>query len=333
MKSKAVVASGPGQVAYREVESPAPGPQDVVVRVHRSWISNGTEGSYVRGERIGGDTPWRPGDPLPFPHIPYQKAGTVAQVGEKVTKFEVGDLVFASVCRVEGMFFPYAGHISPGVCHESQVWKLPAGADPEAFSGLVLTQVGYNVGTRPDIRPGDAVVVMGDGMVGHWSAQTLQHRGARVLLLGRHDDRLARFDLNEGDARVNTQNVDAVEAVTQWAPGGIQAIAHSAGSIESLTRLLPLLKRFGQIVSAGYLGTDAMIDIQSLRDRELSLHAVAGWSSERMAATLDLVAGGVLRTRHLITHRFPAEQAAEAFQLILEKRPGVLGVVLEWDGR
>jgi threonine dehydrogenase-like Zn-dependent dehydrogenase len=68
-----------------------------------------------------------------------------------------------------------------------------------------------------------------------------------------------------------------------------------------------------------------------MRDRELTLHAPAGWSQARMDATLQLLADGVLTTEHLITHRFPASRAAEAFELILSRSEPFLGVVLDWE--
>ena len=83
--------------------------------------------------------------------------------------------------KVEGMYRERAGQISPSIGGRDGIWKLPGGLDPLAFSGLVLTQVGYNVGTRPRIEIGDGAIVIGDGLVGQWSAQTLAWRGARVL--------------------------------------------------------------------------------------------------------------------------------------------------------
>src|SRR4051794_16397486 len=81
MKARAAVAVAPWKVEFLPVEVPEPGDEDVVVRVTHSWISNGTEGSFVRGERIGGDTPRKEADPLPFPHVPgYQKVGVVEAV-------------------------------------------------------------------------------------------------------------------------------------------------------------------------------------------------------------------------------------------------------------
>jgi threonine dehydrogenase-like Zn-dependent dehydrogenase len=83
MQAQAVVFPAPDTVEFRAVQVPDPGPGDVVVRVTHSWISNGTEGSFLRGERIAGDTPHRPGDPHPFPIVAgYQKIGVSASPNE-----------------------------------------------------------------------------------------------------------------------------------------------------------------------------------------------------------------------------------------------------------
>ena len=85
MKAKAVVFKCKNEVSFDSVDCPDPESDQVVVDVSYSWISNGTEGSYLRGERIDGDTPWRPGDPTPFPVVAgYQKVGIVDWVGPDV---------------------------------------------------------------------------------------------------------------------------------------------------------------------------------------------------------------------------------------------------------
>lgn len=330
-EAKAAVAVKPYKVEFKSVSVPEPGPEDVVIRLLHSWISNGTEGSFVRGERIAGDTPRKESDPLPFPHVPgYQKTGLVEWVGENVPDIQPGEAVFATVSRIENMFYDFAGHISPAVTHHSQVWKLPAAVDSVDASGLVLTQVGYNTGMRPTIVPGDAAVVIGDGMVGHWTAQTLQSRGAQVLLIGRHDERLKLLALRDGDRLVNEKCEDVLQSVRDWAPQGVQAVCDTVGTIPLLENLIPLMRHNGHVSSAGFYGPNGRIDIQKLRERELTLHAPSGWSKARMDATLAMLARGELQTRHLISHRFPAAQAGEAFDLILSRPTPALGVVLDW---
>ncbi|MEO6908804.1 MAG: hypothetical protein ABI210_13040 [Abditibacteriaceae bacterium] len=124
LDGQAVVATEPNKVQLQPVQIPAPGDEDVQVRVTHSWISNGTESSYIRGERINGDTARKADDPWPFPHVPgYLKCGIVEAVGKNVRGIEIGARVFGSGSKVEGMFWDIGGHISPAVAHHSQIWK------------------------------------------------------------------------------------------------------------------------------------------------------------------------------------------------------------------
>ena len=327
MRAEAVVFTGRNQVEFREVTCPDPGPDSIVVRVTHSWISNGTEGSFLRGERTSGDVPWRPGDRHPFPDVAgYQKVGIVQQVGANITNYQVGQTVFSTVAPVEGMFSARGGHISPSVAAPEAVWALPADRDPVPFSGLVLTQVGYNCGARAPLHPGDPAVVIGDGMVGQWAAQTLAWRGAQVTLVGRHPDRLERWP----GARINEREQDWSRAVRTRFPDGLQVVVDTVGSVAALEAATPLMRRFGHVVSAGFYGVNDRMALQPPRHGELSVDLVAGWTRERMDKTLDLVTRGVLTTEPLITHRFPVRQAAAAWDLLRARRENVLGVVLEW---
>jgi bacteriochlorophyllide a dehydrogenase len=339
-KAQAVVAISIGDVDFTQVSIPEPTSEDVVVNVSHSWISPGTERSFIMGERLNGETPRQQDDPLPFPLISgYQKVGTVEWVGEDVPNLTVGMKVFASISKVEGMHFPHGGHISPTVTHHSQVWQLPDTLSSVAYSGLVLTQVGFNCGMKGQVTDGDLAVVIGDGLVGQWAAQTLIHRNARVLLVGKHPYRLDFFtnyvqsqthEVSQGRV-VDVTHEDVVDVVKQWTDDGIQMIVDTVGSMESVKQLMPLMRRSGHIVSAGFLGNEGLVDIQELRHRELSLHAPSGWVATRIEDTMELIASGVLQTESLITHRFPVSDSRKAFDLILHRKEPALGVILDWS--
>ncbi|EDY84489.1 oxidoreductase, zinc-binding dehydrogenase family [Verrucomicrobiia bacterium DG1235] len=328
MKAKAVVFTDRNTISFQEVDCPDPAADQVVVRVTHSWISNGTEGSYLRGERIDGDTPWRPGDPHPFPIVAgYQKVGVVEWVGSEVDDLKVGDRVFASIGKIDGMFEPRGGHVSPSVCPRGAVLKLPEGMDPLAFSGLVLTQVGYNSGIRPHLNPGDGAIVVGDGLVGQWTAQMLASRGAKVALVGRHSDRLAYF--KQGETFLEDGG-KWKEKIAEMFPDGAQVAVDTVGSIEIMDALQGLLRRFAHLVSAGFYGPDDQLQLQPPRYKELCIDLVSGATPERLQETLNLVADGTLDTLSLITHRFPVEKAVEAWTLIETKSEPVMGVILDW---
>ena len=334
MESQAVVFTSANRVEYRTITSPEPGAEDVVVELHHSWISNGTEGSFLRGERVSGDVAWRPGDPAPFPMVAgYQKVGRVLAVGAAVRRFAPGDWVFASMSKVTGMFDnKFAGHVSPSVCAQNSVMPLPQGLDPVAFSGLVLAQVGYNCGTRSPVKPGQVALVIGDGLVGQWAGQTLAQVGAKVVMIGRHPDRLARF------ARFGTTVLGGADnglaAVQALALSPIQVLVETAGNARVPGDYLPLLARGAHAVIAGFYksagGVDVQKSMEQFRHAEISFDLVSGATQERLDATLDWIATGRLDTLGCITHRFPVERAAEAWTLIETKREPVLGVILDW---
>ena len=268
MQAKAVVFTRANQVEVCDVQCPEPGPDDVVLRLTHSWISNGTEGSFLRGERIAGDTPRYAGDPDPFPIVAgYQKIGVVEWVGAAVHDLSVGETVFAATSKVNGMFSPRAGHLSPAVTPRDQIWKLPAAIDPLAFAGLVLTQVGYNCGTRAALGLGQGALVFGDGLVGQWAAQTLAWLGGDVVLVGHHPDRLARFPQTPYTHRINQHETDWRSAVAQLLPQGVQVAVDSVGSIALIEELLTTVQRGGHIVSAGFYGTADQLALQPLRNR------------------------------------------------------------------
>jgi len=333
MKSHAVVFTAPGKVEFQRVECPDPCPDDVVVRVLHSWISNGTEGSYLRGERIAGDTPYRPGDPWPFPIVSgYQKIGIVESFGSDVTDLEKGELVFAECGRVKGMFEYRAGHVNPSVTPRRQVFKIPSMPDPLAYAGLVLTQVGYNCGIRSPIKSGQGAVVVGDGLVGQWAAQTLAWRGAHVLMVGKHEDRLQHFAGKPFQYAHNlATDPDWIGAANALFPKKATVAVDTVGAANVMEDFFHVLHRFGHAVSAGFYGTADQVSLQPLRYGELSIDLVSGWQHDRMVETIRMIAGGYLQTLPLITHHFPASKAAEAWDLIECKSQPVLGVVLDWE--
>ncbi len=114
-------------------------------------------------------------------------------------------------------------------------------------------------------------------------------------------------------------------------PGGIQMGVDTVGNMQLLNDLFGVMQRDGHLVSAGFYGTEDQIAVQPLRYKELSIHLPSGATRPRMDKTIDLIAAGNLQTLPLVTHHFPAHQAAVAWRLIQSKSEPVLGVILDWE--
>lgn len=156
-----------------EVERPEVGPTEVLVRVHAAGV-NPVDWKTCRGGGIAGlvgDGPFVPG---------WDVSGVVAEVGEGVTRFRVGDEVF-------GMpRFPHpAGAYAEYVAAPSrQVARKPANLDHVAAAAVPLAaltawQALYDTAQVGD---GDRVLVhAAAGGVGHLAVQLAKLRGAHVI--------------------------------------------------------------------------------------------------------------------------------------------------------
>jgi 2-desacetyl-2-hydroxyethyl bacteriochlorophyllide A dehydrogenase len=271
---------------------------------------------------------------MAHPLVPgYQKVGTVMAVGSDVKDLSIGQWVFATSSMMDdpNASRGWGGHIEHSVQHQNEVIPLPADIDPMAAAGLVLTQVGFNGGSRPPVNDGDRAIVVGDGLVGQWLAQTLRHRGAHVVLVGRRPDRLALAEKYSADVVANSHDTSLEEVAAEHGPDGFAIIGDTVGTAESVESLLRLVGHNGNLILNGYYREGQhLLSINQLHGREVTVHSPSGWSRDRLTATLELVAAGALKTSELTTHIFDAEAASDAYDLVLNKPEPFLGIVIKW---
>jgi 2-desacetyl-2-hydroxyethyl bacteriochlorophyllide A dehydrogenase len=327
-----IVNVAPGRVDLWELDLPEPGPRDVVVDTRYSMISPGTERSVLLGERFYGRASGYRRDLPPFPQVGgYQKVGVVLSAGREVRSVAEGDWVFCTVGATGLAEFPRGGHVRPSIQPEDQVLKLPDGVDPVLASGLVLTQVGYSHASRPPVGAGTRALVIGDGLVGQWTAEALQLRGAAVLLAGHHDGRMARCRLAGDSRRVNTLRTPLEQAAAEFCPGGFPVIVDTRTDAEALHEAVGFLRHNGHLVAGGYYVEGRnLIDYTVLTSKETTLHTPGGWQRDRLEATLELVASGRVEVAGKITHRLGLSEYAKAFGLLLSRTEDFLGMVIDW---
>lgn len=162
---------GPEVLALAEVETPVPADDEVLIRVRAVGVSAG-DALIMRGEpravrlAFGLRRPKRP--------IGRDVAGEVAAVGARVTRFAVGDAVYAE--SDQGGYAEYV------VVQESYVAPRPATVDVVHAAAVPVSGTTALQGLRlAGVAPGVHVLVNGaSGGVGGYAVQLAKAMGAEV---------------------------------------------------------------------------------------------------------------------------------------------------------
>ena len=162
---------GPDQVAFADIPEPALKPDEILVRVHAVGLNPIDymipKGSFKPILRF--DLPATLGSDL---------AGVVAEVGSRVTRFKVGDAVFASIFDLgSGSLAEFAvvperaAALKPSKLDFVQAASIP-------MVGLTAWQA---LKERARVRPGQKVFIpAGSGGIGTFAIQLAKHLGAKV---------------------------------------------------------------------------------------------------------------------------------------------------------
>jgi predicted dehydrogenase/threonine dehydrogenase-like Zn-dependent dehydrogenase len=280
----------------------------------------------------------------------YSSAGVVTGVGEGVTDIAVGDRV---ACAGAG----YAVHAEAVCVPRLLVAKIPDGAcsfDEAAFTTLGAVAL-HGIRTA-EVKLGDAVAVIGLGLVGQLSVQLLKAAGCRVLGFDIAPDR-AELAVRLGADAASSASSEFADICAQKTRGfGVDAVLITAetSSSEPVNQAAEIARDRAVVVAVGTVGMELQrqryyekeLDFRISRSygpgrydaayeqkgRDYPIGHVRWTETRNMEGFLQLLAEGKLNLNPLITHRFPIDQAREAYDLISgARRERSLGVIFTYS--
>ena len=213
MKAAYIERTGPPEnITYGDLAAPVIGPSQCLVKV--AAVAVNPIDTYVRGGLIP--------MPLSFPYIiGCDLAGTVAEVGGKVTRFRVGDRVWGSNQGLLGRPGTFA---ELAAVDESWLYPLPNGVTEEQAAALALVGITAHLGLVRDakVKSGEIVFVNGgSGGVGSTVLQMAKALGARVITTAGSDEKVARVRKIGADLAINYKREDVDAAIKSFAPNGV----------------------------------------------------------------------------------------------------------------
>lgn len=287
---RASVFHGKGDIRVEDVpDSTIQRPTDAVVRITHACIC-GSDLWFYRGI-----APWEPGW-----RTGHEWMGVVEAVGPEVRTVRPGDRVIApfafsdGTCEfcAEGLFTSCLhGGFWGGKDHEGgqaeairAEWAdgtlvpLPPGVEnDEALlkAILPLTDVmgtGHHAAVSAGVKPGDTAAVVGDGAVGLCGVLAARRLGAdRILILGRHEGRLAiarRFGATDV---VSERGEAAVDRFRELTGGGAEAVLECVGTDESLNTAIGIARPGGSVGFVGVPNGGGAVDLARMFRQNIAL--------------------------------------------------------------
>ncbi|MGH2754403.1 MAG: bi-domain-containing oxidoreductase, partial [Actinomycetota bacterium] len=271
----------------------------------------------------------------------YSLAGTAIAVGQRVTGIGPGDLVAAGGGG-------HAVHADVVAVPQNLVVRVPDGVTPEWAALTTLGAVSMHGFRLAEVQVGSNVVVLGLGLVGVLAAAIAKAAGCRIV----------GADLNDGMVeRARGLGLHAVssaalqdEVLRQTRGRGADAVlvcaaTRSAGPLETAGQLA---RDRAKVVVVGDVPVQAPRALYFEKEIELVVSRSYGpgrydpafeehghdypigyvrWTEKRnMESFLDLLAGKHVDVEPLVERRFPADRAAEAYEMV-KTSPGAIALL------
>lgn len=215
---------GVRELTHSRILVPKVGENDVLIRVEVAGV-----GSWDAVEREGGyDGAF--GVASRFPYVlGWDAAGTVAEVGPGVTRFEVGDRVYAATMPLPrgGTYAEYC------VVDEEHVALVPTRVPTEQAGAMAWDALTALSGLEAlKLEPGASFMVFGaSGGMGHMAVQLARHQRLRVLAVASGEDGVALAERLGADAVIDGRSDDVMAAASEFAPDGLDGALVTVGGV------------------------------------------------------------------------------------------------------
>lgn len=276
--------------------------------------------------------------------VGYCNAGVVVDLGAGLSgKYKIGDRIASNGKHAEIVSVP-----------ENLCAKIPPSVtdDEAAFTPLIAIALQGVRLAGPSL--GESYAVIGLGLIGLLTVQLLRASGCRVIGLDFDGSRLALAKEFGAEVVDLSSDVDPARHAIDWTQGmGVDGvlITASTSSNDPIHHAAKMSRQRGRIILVGVTGLElSRVDFYkkelifqvscsygpgrydaAYEDKGIDYPSgFVRWTAQRnFEAALYLVSNRSVNLKKLISHSFPIDHAAEAYDLISSNSPS-LGVLIEY---
>ena len=339
---KQAVMVEPGKIEIREVDKPAAGPEEVLVRIRNIGVC-GSDIHVYHGKH-------------PYTSYPvvqgHEVSGEIVELGSAVRDLSVGQMVTfmpqvvcgtCYSCR-NGMYhicdnLKVMGFQTDGAAQEyfavpaRLVIRVPKGISFEEAAMIEPVSVAVHALGRAGEVAGRRVLVLGAGTIGNLVAQSARALGARAVMITDVSDYRLEIAKTCGiEHTVNVAKADLAEELPKgFGPERADLILECVGAQATIEQAVALARKGSTIVVVGVFGDKPQVDLGLVQDRELSLIGTLMYQDKDYRTAVSLLEAGKIALKPLITDRYPFESYLEAYRHIESARDRVMKVMVRLD--
>jgi putative PIG3 family NAD(P)H quinone oxidoreductase len=241
----------PGVLELREVETPRPGPAEVLIKVAAAGVN--------RADLLQRQGHYQP-PPGAGPILGLEVSGTIAEIGEEVSNWEVDDPCVALLAG--------GGYAEYVAVPAGQVVPPPIGIELMAAAAVIeVAATVYSNIELIGLSEGDCFLVHGGaGGIGSFAIQYAKSIGATVITTAGSEDKL-NYCRSVGADHAISYRGDWPSAIRRISPDGVHMILDNMGA-KYLDDHVKLLATDGALVIIGMQGgRKGTLDLGSLSAR------------------------------------------------------------------
>ncbi|MEI6478406.1 MAG: zinc-binding alcohol dehydrogenase family protein [bacterium] len=338
---KALLITEPGKTVFGGCEELGYGHNEVLVEVKMVGFC-GTDLKTFRGENAM----------VTFPRVPgHEIAGIIREVGQAVPgKWTAGMPVTVSPYTSCGTCAS-CRRSRPNACEYNQTlgvqrdgamtqfirvpWQKLHGSANLSFHELALVEplsVGFHSVTRGEVEPGETVVVFGCGAIGLAAIATANWRGARVIAVGRSDEKLDLARKIGASDTINSRTHDLHSTLQNMTEGGPDVIIEAVGAHETLVSAVEEASFAGRVVIIGYGQGTVPYDTNSIVKRELSIRGSRNAPDGAFSGAIAMLEQGHFPAGELVTRTVYFNEAGRALEAWSDNTAGTIRIHVTMEG-
>ena len=292
-----------------------------------------------------------------LPRVPgHEFGGKIVEVGRDVKSFRVGDRVtvpfhlgcghcrhcqsgLSNLCLAYGVIgFHHDGGYGNLVrvpSADSTLVRLPEGVDSftAAALGCRFMTSYHGIVDQAAVRPGEWIAIFGIGGVGLSAVQIGVAVGARVIAVGRSEEKLAKARQEGAEVTIKA-DADAPAHILEITGGGAAVTVDALGSVKTTLPALQSLGKYGRHVQLGLTGPEEAGVMPMPMDlvvfKELRIVGSLGCPMSSYTGMLSMVAAGKLQPARLVESAIPVADAGKVLNDMTDYSTLGFSVINEW---